>query len=100
VADDQVSDASHAALLEELAALEHERWAHWQNYVHTQGQRRPDGSILLPANLVERWERQINTPYKDLTNEERESDREQVQRYFPLLTQWLSKQRATHGGNA
>lgn len=91
MADDQVRDAPYADLVEELAALEHERWAHWQDYVHAQGQRRPDGSILLPANLVARWERQIKTSYKDLTNEERESDREQVRRYFPLLVKWLSK---------
>ena len=86
-------DESLAHLLEELAALEHQRWAHWQRYVHDKGERQPDGSILLPANLVERWERQISTSYKDLTDSEKESDREQVRKYLPLLEQWLRRVR-------
>jgi hypothetical protein len=80
---------SFGSLLEELAALEHQRWAHWQKYVHEKGRRQSDGSVLLPADLVSRWERQINTSYEDLTNEEKNSDREQVQKYLPLLERWL-----------
>jgi hypothetical protein len=82
---------THAPLIEELASLEHQRWAHWQRFVHDQGKRQPDGSLVLPANLVERWERQINTSYDDLTDEEKESDREQVRKYFPLLRKWLAQ---------
>jgi|ERR1700677_1321914 hypothetical protein len=87
-------------LVEELAALEHERWAHWQKYVHEKGQRRPDGSVLLPTDLVARWERQINTQYSDLTAEEQESDREQVRKYLPLLERWLHLVRGGRDGNA
>lgn len=72
-------------LVEALAAIEHERWAHWQQYLHEQGIRNEDGSILLPAHLVARWERQITTDYRDLSEEEKESDREQVGRYLPLI---------------
>jgi hypothetical protein len=79
------------ALIEALAALEHDRWAHWQRYVHDQGQRQPDGSLMLPADLVDRWERQINTRFENLTTEEKESDREQVRKYFPLLKLWLAR---------
>lgn len=71
--------------VEELAALEHERWAHWQSYVHSVGERRLDGSLVIAPELVARWERQIATPYVDLTETERESDREQVRRYLPTL---------------
>jgi hypothetical protein len=80
-------------LLEELAAIEHQRWAHWQRYVHDTGKQQPDGSILLPADLVERWERQINTSYSKLSESEKDSDREQVRRYFPLLERWFQKVR-------
>jgi len=82
-----------ASLFEELAALEHERWAHWQTFVHAKGHRQPDGSLVLPPQLVERWERQLKTKYEELTNEEKESDREQVRKYFPLIVKWLSEQR-------
>ena len=79
-------------LVERLAAIEHERWAHWQRYMHGQGVRQPDGSLLLPAHLVQRWERQIDTPYEALTDAEKESDREQVRRYLPILTDLRSSQ--------
>jgi hypothetical protein len=75
-----------SGLIDALASIEHERWAHWQQYMHSKGQRGPDGSLILPAELVNRWENQVNTPYKDLSEAEKESDREQVRRYLPLIT--------------
>jgi hypothetical protein len=75
-----------AELLERLAAIEHERWAHWQRFMHEQGERQPDGSLLLPADLVAKWDHLINTPYAQLTEKERESDRDQVRRYLPILS--------------
>ena len=72
-------------LLEQLAAIEHERWAHWQRFMHGKGERKPDGSLVLPADLVAKWERLIETPYAQLTDKERESDREQVRRYLPVI---------------
>jgi hypothetical protein len=38
-------------------------------------------------------EKQIETPYSELTNEEKESDREQVRKYLPLIVDALSKKR-------
>ncbi len=74
-----------SSLIERLAAIEHERWSHWQRYLHEKGQRRPDGSLLLPGELVSRWERQMSMPYSELSTDEKSSDREQVQRYLPLI---------------
>jgi hypothetical protein len=79
------------ALLEQLAALEHERWSHWQRYVHSKCIRQPDGSLLLPSDLVARWEKQIKTKYEDLDTQEKESDREQVRRYLPLIASALER---------
>lgn len=72
-------------LLEKLAAIEHERWAHWQQYMHDQCQRADDGSLIIPAELAQRWQTQIDTPYADLTETEKDSDREQVRRYLPTI---------------
>ena len=60
-------------LLEELANIEHERWAHWQTYIHSKGVRQSDGSLLIPAELVEQWNRQIATPYAMLSEVEKEA---------------------------
>ncbi len=78
-------------LLERLAAIEHERWAHWQRFMHEHGKRQPDGSLLLPADLVAKWDRLIDTPYTQLTDKERESDRDQVRRYLPTVEKAYGK---------
>src|SRR5690625_7341925 len=44
-------------VLDQLATVEHERWAHWQQYMHDQCDRQDDGSLVIPPYLVQRWER-------------------------------------------
>ena len=78
------------ALIDELASIEHERWAHWQRYMHAQGKLQPDGSLVIPADLVRRWESQIQRAYADLSEVEKESDREQVRRVLPLIISALA----------
>ena len=73
------------ALIEELASIEHERWAHWQRYMHAQGKLQPDGSLVIPAEFVRRWESQIQRAYADLSEAEKDSDREQVRRVLPFI---------------
>jgi hypothetical protein len=80
------SDALESSdLLEALAAIEHERWSHWQRYIHSRCTRTADGSLTIPAELVERWATQMRTPYAELSDNEKESDREQVRRYLPVI---------------
>ena len=78
-------------LLDMLAAIEHERWAHWQRYVHDHCERQQDGSLVIPAELAARWEAQIETPYVELTEREKDSDREQVRRYLPVIIDALTR---------
>lgn len=81
---------------EQLAAIEHERWADWQRWMHAQcSQYELDSAALvIPPALVQRWERQIRTKYEDLSEEEKRSDREQVDRYWPLLVAEFEKLRS------
>ena len=79
-------------LMEELATIEHERWADWQRFVHSQGQVQQNGDLVIPSELVAKWTRQIQTSYSALSEAEKESDREQVRRYLPLLVDALSKE--------
>lgn len=76
-------------VLDRLAQIEHERWAHWQRYVHDNSQKQQDGSLVIPPELVERWARQISTPYDELTQKEKLSDQEQVRRYLPVVIEAL-----------
>jgi hypothetical protein len=77
-------------LIEALASVEHERWSHWQRYLHSKCIRHgQNGDLLIPAELVKKWEKQIATSYRDLTELEKESDREQVRKYLPLIAKAL-----------
>ena len=77
-------------MLDALAAIEHERWSHWQRYMHDKGKVQPDGSLLIPADLVQRWERQIDTPFPSLSEAEKESDRDQVRRYLSTIVEAIA----------
>jgi hypothetical protein len=52
-------------ILEELAALEHEQWSHWTLHLLDN---------LSPEN-IERWRQQIEMPYRELSEAEKEKDR-------------------------
>lgn len=77
--------------VEKGAILEHERWAKWQRYLHSRCYEEkgiggePTGNLIIPKELVEHWERQMETPYSELSETEKESDRKQVREYLPLL---------------
>ena len=58
-----------------LSDLVHRIWIRWVKYLFSQCVRESDG-LKIPTSLEERWLRQINTPYKDLPNDEGRSDRE------------------------
>ncbi len=80
--DDRLNSAE---ILETIAAVEHERWSHWQKYLHAQCTPNPDGSLTIPAAEVQRWSLQMETAYADLTEAEKDSDREQAREYLAAL---------------
>ena len=84
----QAALVSHK-LMETLAAYEHERWSHWQRYLHSQGRLADDGGLIIPPELVRRWSAQMSRPYTELSEAEKESDREQVRRYLPAIEEAL-----------
>lgn len=64
-------------LIEQLADIEHQRWSDWHNYARKN----------WTLNNIDRWDLQAKTPYSKLSNKEKQSDREQVYRYLPILKQ-------------
>jgi len=75
-------------LMEKLADIEHQRWSDWQKYLHSKCVEHSDGKgewVCFPAVSFRRWNRQIETSYKDLSEVEKDSDREQVIRYWNLI---------------
>ena len=79
------------AAVEDLADIEHQRWSHWQRYLHSKGTPQPDGSLLLPTDQVSKWTRQMSTTYADLSEKEKESDREQVRLVLPTIVAAITR---------
>jgi hypothetical protein len=75
--------------VEKGAALEHDRWARWQKYFFDQClPQNNDGKyvdLTLCIPKYERWNRQIATPYAELSELEKESDRKESRTYLPML---------------
>ena len=64
--------------LELLAEIQHEIWSHWMKYQFTICKESGNGDLIIPAEKVGRWMRQLNTPYGELTPSEKQSDRDVV----------------------
>ncbi len=73
----------NSELFEKLASIEHTRWADWQSWCHKVLRENCPSPEL--EKVLARWDKQITTPYKDLTENEKDSDREQVMRYWDLI---------------
>ena len=61
---------------EEAANLAHDIWCGWMQYFFKQTTRLDYGDEVISAELAYRWRRQMITPYSDLSEKEKESDRE------------------------
>lgn len=87
------TDSSDIEMKEKLAAIEHERWSDWMKYLFGECYMVNNGDMAIPADLVKHWQRQIGTPYKNLQYWEKDSDMEQVDRYWPLVEAMLVEDR-------
>jgi hypothetical protein len=70
---------------EMLAALSHQIWSNWMRYLLSTATRSSDGSLTIPLALAARWFRQAYTPYADLPEGEKESDRNQADKIIAVL---------------
>ena len=78
-------------LREALAEVSHEIWAHWMTYLFSKCwypnlKVYPElDAVLIPNKLHLQWTRQMNTNYADLTEHEKDSDREQADKILAVL---------------
>jgi len=69
---------------EKIAKTQHDIWAHWMKYLFSCCDVY-NGIHVLNSNKVRRWKRQMETPYNELTEAEKESDREQADKILKIL---------------
>ena len=78
-------------LREEFARIAHESWIGWMecllsrcgaigNWDSVFG-----GTVYIPKDFIERWTRQMKTPYSELPESEKESDRHQADKYLEAM---------------
>lgn len=77
-------DGNISLKVEVLADIQHDIWAHWMRYMFSCGAYE-DGNWIMPKDKVERWTRQMNTKYKDLSEKEQESDIDQANKFIHLF---------------
>lgn len=72
-------------LRERLADVQHDIWSHWMRWMFTTGTFHEDGTWTMPASLVQRWQRQMETPYAELTEREKDSDRTEADKSIAVI---------------
>jgi hypothetical protein len=91
--------AWQANAIERLAALAHEQWSGWMRYLfskcvgvipHPEQQPGVPEVAAIPPDLEKRWQRQLSTPYADLPEHEKESDRIEARKVLALLVELLN----------
>jgi len=92
-----------------LAALEHDQWAHWTRYMlevlqplvclgrgvilEAAAHGFVDSEAIKAVEAIKRWNRQIETPYADLSEKEKDSDRAWANKVLAELSNrvWANK---------
>lgn len=72
---------------EKLADLCHSQWSGWMEYLFSKCDLQKDGTVFMPRWAVNRWSRQLGSTYADLTEEEKESDRKEADRFLKLFNE-------------
>ena len=89
VTDQIMKNEDLDALVEALAAVEHERWSGWERYREScTASHLAHGGDEAPET---RWRRQRSTPYADLSEKEKESDRVEARKSVKVMLAHLQR---------
>ncbi len=79
-------------LIELIADFIHDQWSHWMKYLYSileddwdPTTHTKDVTYVLPVESYDRWLRQMNTPYSELSEKEKDSDREWAIKLLELI---------------
>lgn len=91
-------------LLELFADFIHYQWSHWMKNqfskmedTHHHETKKQTG-MFMPFEFVVRWQRQMNTPYSELFEKEKDSNREWARKILKLFQDYINKQFPTFIG--
>lgn len=83
-------------LVEKLAEFAHKQWSGWMEYMFSKCEKdiREDyqsctdydtEDLIIPKWAIVRWQRQMLTEYKNLSEEEKESDRKEAREMLKVI---------------
>lgn len=70
---------------EHLAEYAHEAWSGWMRYLFDKSIHTTEGTIIIPEWAAQRWTRQATTPYTELPESEKESDRAEADKMLAIM---------------
>lgn len=88
---DEERDREKDSLRERLAEYSHRSWANWMAYLFGKSVMHEDGTVVIPANLVTRWNRQSFCEYRWLPESEKGSDRLEADKILDIVSEYLEK---------
>lgn len=68
-----------------VSDIQHEIWSSWMRWLFHVSIENDDGTVTIPADKVARWKRQMNTPYMELSEDEKDGDRHQADLILRVL---------------
>lgn len=75
-------------LIELLSEAEHTSWANWMQYFFFKCGCNPDGSLTVPSGYVAALQKQIDTPYTELSERVKQYDRDEVAHILPIIEEY------------
>ena len=69
---------------EEIAAVQHTIWSHWMKYLFSVSDT-DSGCETIPVDEANRWKRQVNIPYSELTEKKKKFSRDQADKVIMAL---------------
>jgi hypothetical protein len=79
------SELATSELIENLAAYAHAAWSGWMRYLFSRTKLNSGYGTEIPYEWVDRWQRQMHTPYAELREDEKESDRKEARRMLAIV---------------
>lgn len=70
---------------EKLAEYAHRSWIGWMEHVFSASVQHNDGTVTIPRRVVDRWKRQMDTKYKDLSDKEKLSDLKEANKIIDVV---------------
>lgn len=81
---EQLQNIANLEARRQLADYAHSAWGGWMRHMFGKSEIK-DGTAIIPATLVERWQRQLSTKFEDLPKQEQASDYVEADKIMQLL---------------